>query len=146
MRRLLPGLLRLALVVLILSSAEPASAFSLSLLLGPGSAGNGGSNPVGIPPGTTDIDITMAWDSGFQIDLSLVPGLLFGKRWTSGNWYVSLGGGILIDANGVGIGPYSTLGYMADWGFTAEYTQTLGISQLGFVAPGSGRIGYTFKF
>ena len=132
------------------ATAVPARAASLTLLLGPGNAGNGGSNPLGIPPGATDIAIKYLSANNTETTVSIVPGILYGKRFDEGNFYVSIGGGALISASGLGLGAYSSFGYVANTdagiSFTAEYTQTLGANGKGWTAPGAGRLGAIWKF
>jgi hypothetical protein len=140
----------LCFVVSFFGLSSPLQAGSLGLLLGPGNAGNGGSNPVGIPPGATDITIKYVTSGNSELTLSLVPGILFGKRFTDGGFYTGLGAGILVSASGVGLGAYSSFGYLSGSGsgihFNAEYIQSIGANGKGWTAPGAGRIGAVWTF
>ncbi|MBM4253047.1 MAG: hypothetical protein FJ146_13825 [Deltaproteobacteria bacterium] len=133
-----------------MSLAAPLQAGSIGLLFGPGNAGNGGSNPVGIPPGGTDIAIKYVTSGNSELTVSLVPGILFGKRFSDGNFYTSLGAGVLVSASGLGLGAYSSFGYLSGTGsgihFNAEYTQSIGANGKGWTAPGAGRIGAVWSF
>ena len=130
--------------------ASPAAASSVAMLLGPASAGNGGSNPIGIPPSLGDIAIKYISSGNYETTVSVVPGLLFGKRFQERNFYVSTGGGLLISASGAGIGLYTSFGFVSGTGagvhFNAEYTQSLGINGKGWTAPGAGRLGAIWEF
>jgi len=137
-------------VVLSLAHSSPAVASAVSLLLGPASAGNGGSNPVGIPPSFGDIAIKYVSSGYYETTVSLVPGLLFGKRFQDRQLYVSTGGGLLMSISGAGVGVYTSFGLVSGSGsgvhFNAEYTQSLGINGKGWTAPGAGRIGAIWEF
>ena len=145
-------LLRSLLVILSLSFATSAwaASSSISLLLGPGMLGNGGSNPIGLPPGATDLEVTYVTSADHEINVSLVPGLLGGHRFRDQNIFVSLGGGLLFSATGLGLGVYSAFGLISGSGnglhFTAEYTQTFGITANGWTAPGALRLGALWAF
>lgn len=127
------------------NTAEGAVGF---IKLGPTGLGNGGPNPLGIPPNATDIEVGFATDSGFETTIGL-PGLLFGYRGFS-KWggYVSSGGGIVIDANGAGPGAYSAFGVETGKSvkFYSEYKQTIGITQVGLISPFAVRIGFGLEF
>jgi hypothetical protein len=133
-----------------LMHSSPAAASSVALLLGPASAGNGGSNPVGIPPSLGDIAIKYLSSGYYETTVSLVPGLLFGKRFQDRHLYVSTGGGLLMSISGAGLGVYTSFGLVSGTGsgvhFNAEYTQSLGINGKGWTAPGAGRIGAIWGF
>ncbi len=139
-----------AMIAAVTGFSAPVQASSVALLLGPGIAGNGGSNPIGLPPGLTDIAVKYVTSGGSELTLSVVPGVLFGKRYVDGGFYTSLGAGILVSASGVGLGAYSSFGYVSGSGsgihFNAEYTQTIGANGKGWTAPGAGRIGAVWSF
>ena len=143
---------RLVMLVLALSflPSSLAEASSVAMLLGPASAGNGGSNPVGIPPSLGDVAIKYLSSGNYETTVSIVPGLLFGKRFQDRHMYVSTGGGLLISASGAGVGVYTSFGFVSGTGsgvhFNAEYTQSLGINGKGWTAPGAGRIGAIWEF
>jgi hypothetical protein len=125
-------------------SGATANAGALSLRFGPPGVGTGGTNPVGLPPGPTDMELGYVTQSKWETSLSAVPGLFLGKRIDFSGPYVSLGGGIAISANGVGPGPYSAFGYDLGSGafrFNIEYKHAIGITQSGYVSPYALRIG-----
>lgn len=127
-----------------------AFAGALTLRLGPPSLGNGGTNPVGIPPSVVDVDVTWLTESHFEMNFSVVPGLLFGHRMThDSGLYLSLGGGLIISANGVGLGPYSGFGWEVGnerVRLNAEVKQTLGVSADGLISPYALRLGLVVDF
>ena len=142
--------MRLAAVALIFSAmctwfASPALAGSLTLRLGPPGAGNGGPNPLSIPPSLADVDITWVTARKMEFSLSVIPGLLIGQRWTtSEGLYVSGGGGLIISANGTGLGIYSAFGWewkAGDVLINAELKQALGIAGAGLITPYALRVG-----
>ncbi len=131
---------------------QPAAAGSFELVLGPEQIGSGGSAPIFIPP-VDPFQWAATWvtDGGFETMLSLCPGLVVGQRFKSGGLFVSLGGGLIIDANGSGGGVYSTLGYESGggskgWHFIAEYTQGLGYKHGGYLAPSATRFGVIWEY
>ncbi len=134
----------LGLAIGFLIFASTATAGIVNLRLGPPGVGTGGTNPLGIPPGATDIDVGYVTQSKWETSLSLVPGLFVGKRIDFSGPYVSLGGGLAISANGQGPGPYSAFGY--DFGkgslrFNMEYKQSIGFTSTGIVSPYAVRLG-----
>lgn len=116
----------------------------MNFRLGPPGVGTGGTNPVGLPPGASDLEFGYVTASKWETSASVVPGIFLGKRIDFKGPYVSLGGGIAISANGVGPGPYSAFGY--DFGsgpvrFNVEYKQAIGFTSGGIVNPYALRIG-----
>lgn len=139
------------LILLVLSlSASLAHASALELKLGPAGIGSGGTNPAGIPPTATDIDITYLTQDAWQYTFSVSPGILLGKRFTQGNFFGTIGGGLIINGNGIGAGPYSGLGYKAKFGtngaFVAEFKQAIGFSSEHILLPYAFRIGVSYEF
>lgn len=128
--------------------ATESFAGTLTLRLGPGSVGNGGANPLGIPPGAADIELNWLSASNWETSLSVIPGLLLGKRQDFGNFYCSLGGGIVIDANGSGLGPYSAFGWESDTAvkISFEYKQAIGLTGNGIISPYALRMGFGYGF
>jgi len=126
------------------STPSTASAGTLMLRFGPASAGTGGSNPLSIPPSAPDTEAAWITDSKWETSLSIVPGLLIGKRHQMDHFYVGLGGGIIIDANGVGLGPYSSFGWEigSTFKFAIEYKQALGLTSVGIIHPYALRMGF----
>ncbi len=126
------------------SMSTPSLAGTLMLRFGPSSAGTGGSNPLSIPPSGADTEFAWVTDSKWETSLSIVPGLLIGKRHQMGNFYVGLGGGLVISANGVGLGPYSSFGWEmgSSFKFGFEYKQALGLTSVGVIHPYALRMGF----
>jgi len=136
-------------IFFLLISGSTCFAGQLTLRLGPPSLGNGGTNPVGIPPGIQDVDVTYLTQNNFEMNFSVVPGLLFGKRSThESGLYMSLGGGLVISANGVGLGPYAGFGWEVGktFKFNAEFKQSAGVTSAGLVTPYALRLGITYDF
>jgi len=119
-------------LLLLLSLPISTTAFSEAYIIrfGPASLGTGGPNPLGIPPGITDIEFSVLSSSGFESNVG-VPGLLFGQRHqTPWGGYVSFGGGVALDAHDIGPGIYTAFGI--DFGsqtcrFNLEYKQAVGV-------------------
>jgi hypothetical protein len=128
--------------------ATPVQAGMLTARFGPPSPGTGGANPLGIPPSVPDMEISYLSSSNWETSISIVPGILYGKRQDFNNFYVTLGGGLFIDANGVGIGPYSAFGWESEGTFRygIEYKQALGITGSGLISPYAIRFGLGYAF
>jgi hypothetical protein len=139
---------RSLLVVSLALGTTEANAGMLMLRAGPPSVGSGGANPIGIPPSAVDLELAWVSESNWETSLSAVPGLLFGKRFDIGNFYVGLGGGIVISSNGVGLGPYSSFGWETEGTVRVgiEYKQALGISNAGLISPSALRLGLGYVF
>jgi hypothetical protein len=122
----------------------------ISLKLGPPGAQNGHSNPLSIPPGIQDIEVTYVHRCGIEGSVGLVPGVTGGLRYRAGKFlYGSAGGGVLLTANGIGPGVYSAIGatLARTWpvAFEVEFKQAMGIgfdsSGTHLMFPYSFRIG-----
>jgi len=137
------GLRAITFLVATAALATPLWGAGYVLRVGAVSLGNGGANPVGIPPGATDLEFSFIASGGFEANIGL-PGLLFGYR-AQRAWggYISTGGGLVMDAHGAGPGVYSAFG--ADFGrrvkFNIEYKQALGASENGILSPYALRMG-----
>jgi hypothetical protein len=139
--KLLPSTL---IVVATLATATQVSAGTLTLRLGPPSVGQGGANPLGIPPGSTDMEFAWITESQWETSFSVSPGFLIGKRHKWEGLYVGIGGGLIISSNGVGLGPYSSFGWESSGSFLRygiEYKQALGFASSGLVSPYALRAG-----
>jgi hypothetical protein len=128
-----------------------AAAGSLTVHLGPPGLGNGGSNPVSIPPiNPLDYEVTYLTDSNYEWNIALSPGLTFGKRETlATEIYASIGAGLILDFNGAGPGVYSSVGWNAGTDnqpvrFNLEFKQALAIASGRIISPYAFRIGATF--
>lgn len=132
----------------VFSHSLPAEAGLLTFRFGPPSLGTGGSNPLGIPPGPQDIEVAWLSNSNWETSFSIVPGILIGKRQDIGNFYVSGGGGIIINANGSGLGPYTAFGWESagTYRFSFEYKQALGFTSAGMISPYALRAGIGIAF
>jgi hypothetical protein len=94
------------------------------------------------------MEISYLSSSNWETSISIVPGILYGKRQDFNNFYLTLGGGLIIDANGVGIGPYSAFGWESEGTFRygIEYKQALGITGSGLISPYAIRFGLGYEF
>jgi hypothetical protein len=128
-----------------------ALAGHMTVHIGPPSVGNGGNNPVSIPPvNPVDYEFIYYTKSDMEFSLAISPGILFGTRSRFSGMYVAYGGGLVLDANGTGPGIYSSIGYNSDedFGFNAEFKQALGFDfeSESVLAPYALRVGLTFGF
>lgn len=131
----------------LLQASTAASAGEIIFKFGPPSLGQGGANPLGIPPGSTDIELTWRTESNWETSLSVSPGLTIGKRHDIDNFYVGLGGGLIVDSNGVGPGAYSSFGWESSGSFFRygiEYKQALGLASAGLISPSALRASFGF--
>lgn len=137
-----------ALIMLVATQSQTAQAGLWIARFGPPSLGTGGSNPLGLPPSAVDVELSHISSSSWETSLSIVPGLLVGKRQDFGNCYVTMGGGLIINANGVGPGPYTAFGWESDGTFRygIEYKQALGITGRGLISPYAIRAGLGYVF
>lgn len=115
-----------------------------SLKVGPASFGLGHPNPITLVS-PLEYHFTYVQRSGFEFNASLL-GLFAGERsYFKNGMYVSVGGGLAVDYNGVGPGVYAAFGIdIACKSIcpTLEYTQVLGISR-SLLAPYAVRLGIT---
>lgn len=144
--RIVFGIARAVTAAVILLTAQTATAGLWTLRVGPPAVGGGGSNPVGLPPSAPDLELNYMTENNWETSLSVVPGVLYGKRFDIGNFYVGLGGGLIISGNGSGFGPYSSFGWESGgrFRFSVEYKQALGITSSGLVSPYALRLGAGF--
>lgn len=142
--------MRIALCVLALLRATALEAKKWDIVIGPPSVGQGGSNPVSIPPlSPVDWQVSYVTDEEREWVFSVVPGLLYGQRWTHENIYMALGGGLLVTTSGLGIGGYHAIGmesepFMKNFRMVFEYRQALGIASDGPQFPYTVRIGVSY--
>jgi len=141
--------LLIALASLIALPDFASAKSSHSLRLGPPTVGQGGSNALGVPPGSEDIEYGYVSEGNFEFNLGLFPGIMFGGRAELKQLYSSLGGGLVIGGNGIGPGFYYSMGFLSEFipgmFFNIEYKQAFGYYKLSnrWVAPGALRIGIT---
>lgn len=129
--------------------ATEARSGTLTLRFGPPSVGQGGSNPLGIPPGPADTELAWITESEWETSLSISPGFTIGKRHRWKGLYVGLGGGVIISSNGSGLGPYSSFGWESSgslFRYGIEYKQGLGLTSRGLVSPYAIRAGLGIVF
>ncbi len=128
----------------------PSSVFAnaLGVQAGSTSTGSGGPNSLGIPPRSTDLGFTYLTQQLMSFNIN-ISGLTLGKRYY-GSWgsLLELGGGLIIDANGLGAGPYAIFGmelFRTDAGYALnlEYSQSLGLTRRGtLISPYILRLGF----
>ncbi len=142
----------LAALIGFITSSQTAEAGSFTASIGPEQLGTGGAFPQAMPP-TDPFQWGFTWvtERGIEGTLSLCPGLVLGYRYRVEGLYLSVGGGLIVDGNGSGIGPYSSFGYesgggTAGWHFTASYTQGLGYSKNRYLAPSAMRFGVIWEY
>jgi hypothetical protein len=145
-----------AVLVVAMATLFPSKALAgetSSLKFGPGSSGNGGTNPIGIPPiHPLQIEYTSVSKTGFEWSLGLAPGILFGHRISKGSYYFSMGGGIIFSTSAVTIGAYNAFGYVTgdgkpgEWHFNYEFKQAIGPDPHGgLTAPSALRVGVIWE-
>jgi hypothetical protein len=126
--------------------ATTANAGTMYVKIGPPSTGNGGANPLGIPPSVIDMEFSYLTDSKWETSLGICPGLTLGKRQQSGGFYLGYGGGLIINSNGSGLGPYTSFGWESSskYKFGAEYKQAIGATSAGMIFPYAVRLTFGF--
>lgn len=145
--------LRSALTVTWIAFAVATSASAKEALLtvhvGPPALGNGGPNPVSIPPiNPTEWEVIWLTESDIEWNFAVTPGLMAGKRAELPyGMYVGMGGGLVLDANGAGPGIYSSFGINTGHQirFNAEVKQAVGYAfGSGLISPYAIRLGVSF--
>lgn len=141
---------RWLLIGCLLSPEMQAS--TLHVLLGPPALGQGGSNPVSIPP-VNPLDWQLAWVTDGQAEwvVSMVPGMLWGQRFYNEGFYAAVGGGLLFTSSGLGVGVDHAYGYESGpffkrTRFQVEYRQVIGVGNYGWQFPYSFRMGMSYAF
>jgi hypothetical protein len=126
-------------------TATRAEAHRYGLFVGPASVGAGDPNPVTfVSP--VEYEAQFVHDKGLDVRASLI-GLYAGLR-NRAKWggYATLGAGLMLTANGIGVGTFGAVGYDF-FCFTvcvgAEYFQGVGIGVGGYLAPYALRLGVT---
>lgn len=148
-QKILKNIVCSLLLVELLSISQQSFAGTLTLRLGPPSVGQGGANPLGLPPGPADMEFAWITESQWETSFSVSPGLLIGKRHKWGGLYTGIGGGIIISSNGVGLGPYTSFGWESSGSFLRygiEYKQALGMVSSGLISPYAVRAGLGIVF
>jgi hypothetical protein len=141
-----------ATAAMLFSFAHSAHAGEIIVHVGPPSVGQGGTNPLSVPP-INPIEYEVEWISprGFEANFGITPGLLFGARTPfSAGLYVGVGGGLVISANGVGPGAYSSFGWNLGKKvfFNTEFKQAIGIALNNnkLISPYALRVGMGFRW
>lgn len=144
---------KVAIFILVWASflaAPRLQASEFKFLLGPPSLGQGGSNPLSIPPiNPVDWQLVFVTNKDREWLLSLVPGLLYGQRFRLDGFYASLGAGILVTTSGLGLGLGHAYGYeskifASHYRFIIEYRQVLGLAEYGWQFPYTFRMGISY--
>ena len=127
-----------------LTPANDAKAFTYSLGIGPVSLGVGGSNPPsGIRPWEYQGSIIFKQS---ELVLSMVPGIFYAWRSSVEGPYVSLGPGLVLDANGMTVGGTAAFGvnlFCKGQCLMFEYRKAIGFVSGHVIAPYAVRIGLT---
>jgi len=137
-----------ALALSPLASPETAHAARYGVFVGPPALGIGDPNPITfVSP--VEYELQFVTERGLEFRAAII-GLSGGYR-LSGEWggYLSLGAGLVLNANGLGIGPSAAIGYdffCVTVCATAEYFQAAGLSLAGVVAPYALRLGVSVAF
>ena len=145
----LPGLLLLLPLIVMPQRAYGAR---ISAVIGPPTLGQGGSNPLSIPPGNpVDWQVSYINDAGREWMLSIIPGIFYGQRFQIDQVTIGLGGGILVSSNGLGVGVYQSVGWetLPFWKVyraEVEYRQVIGLAAEGTEFPYTLRIGVSYEF
>lgn len=131
-----------------LGTTGTASASELIARFGPAATGNGGPNPLGIPPGAADVELSYVTDGKTEINLSVVPGLFVGKRYEKSDLYASGGGGLVITGNGTALGGYAAVGFERGdtIKFNVDFKQALGLAGTGLISSYALRVGAGYAF
>ncbi|RZA21052.1 MAG: hypothetical protein EOP10_17265 [Proteobacteria bacterium] len=128
-----------------------AEAGRVSALIGPPSLGQGGSNPVSVPPfNAIDWQVHYVTDHDTEFMVSVIPGFFLGKRWRKDQLSIGFAGGMLISTNGLGVGLSQSLSwesqpFWTNWRFEAEYRQVIGYTVLGAEFPYAIRLGINYE-
>ncbi len=137
---------------LFLLATEPLEAGSMEFLIGPPSLGQGGSNPLSVPPlNPLDWQISYVNDAQREMVFSLIPGISYGQRFYLKQIYAALGGGVLFTTGGLGVGVHQAIGIQSNdilknLKIQLEYRQVIGIANYGPQFPYSLRIGLSYAF
>ncbi len=139
-------ILALALSFFLAFSSQPTYGNGMTLNVGPLSGGQGGSNPLSIPPlnfAEYQLIYTTAQNSEFV--LGLIPGIFYGVRTSErGPFYASLGAGLVIGYSGAGPGVMSSVGMNVFCSLVClnlEFRQAIAPSGKSLISPFAVRIG-----
>lgn len=121
----------------------------LQIKIGPAAPGNGGPNPLSIPPvDIVQYEFAYVMDNDTEWSLGIVPGIFYGYRTDiEYDMYFSAGFGLVIGANGGGPGVYAAIGRNFTCGyicFFGEYKQALGLAGT-IISPYALRLGASYE-
>lgn len=142
------GLVKIFVVIVLgwtlISHRVVAGPSAVTVNFGPPGLGMGGPNPISLPPRITEIGFTYLSSSSIETRLA-ITGLHVGRRWMfKSGTYVTLGGGLVVSANGSGFGLSSAFGIDFRCGvvcYNAEYATALGITSSHIISPYAIRLG-----
>lgn len=128
--------------------ANTATATTVIARFGPPATGGGGTNPVSLPPTLVDTEISVVTAAKMEINISVCPGILIGKRFDKDGYYGSGGAGLVITQTGGGVGGYAAIGYetSGSFKFNADFKQAIGLAASGLLSSYALRIGAGYEF
>ena len=147
-----PRVIAAAALPFLIAGPSPLRASSIEVVIGPPSLGQGGSNPISVPPvNIIDWQVAYVNDNAREMVFSIVPGFFYGQRWYLDQFYAALDAGLLVTTSGLGLGVANAFGYHTGkfWKHMraqAEYRQIFGIARYGFQYPYTVRLGVTYEF
>ena len=123
----------------------------LTVHVGPPSLGTGGSNPISIPPvNPLDYEFIITTKEHTEWTIGLIPGFFWGKRFVTNKMYASMGGGAVVNFQGIGPGVYMAVGtdVCGFLCFNIEVKQAIGVTLGSYklINPSAVRVGLTFAF
>ena len=139
---------------LLIYSSLATSAFGqgrVSVLMGPPSMGQGGSNPLSLPPSALDFHASYVTSEQSEFTLSVVPGAFYGKRWLGEHGLrAGFGAGVLLSLFGIGPALYQSVGWESPrlWDklrLDAEFRQLVGVTEIGLEFPYVLRMGLSYE-
>lgn len=134
------------LLLSFISNSSPSYSNGMTLNVGPLSGGQGGSNPLSIPPlNFAEYQFIYTTSQNSEFVVGIIPGVFYGIRSSEkGPFYASVGGGLVIDMNGVGVGVMSSAGanlFCSKVCLNVEYRHALAPSKGTLLSPYALRIG-----
>lgn len=126
--------------------AKSCLANGITLNVGPLSGGQGGSNPLAIPPlNFSEYQLVYTTSQNSEFVLGIIPGIFYGVRTSErGPFYASIGAGLVIGYGGGGPGIMSSVGLNAFCSLVClnvEYRQAIAPSGKSLISPFAVRIG-----
>ncbi len=126
-----------------------AKCATAEFLFGPPAFGSGASN--GPTFSFIDYQMNFTTQAGTEFVVSYLPGILIGHRFSYAQFYLSLGGGLIVSASNVALGANSAFGYRSGTGpgfhFISEYRHAAGVgNKRRYFANKVIRIGLQYEF